>query len=350
MFYHFLPQGIYAHQFINFMRSNKKEIFNNHVFLFLSHGEKEENVTFSANDSKNVFTFFSILKFFLCLKKNDRIIIHNYSHPYLYFASACCWWKLNNVAWLVWGGDLFFFNIVKNLKYKFYEMFRKIAIKRFAYIITYGSEYDLAKKYYNAKGKVLHFLYPMSFFKMPECQNKESIFILVGNSRSVSNEHIEALKLLAKFKDENIKVFVPLSYGECPSGYVESIDKLGTEIFGEKYIPIKTMMDLRIYQEFLATIDIMVCNHRRQEAWGTIFALLLNHKKVFVRKETPTNIDFTSFGLKFFLTDDVSSMTFDEFKYFNEVDGRSNEKILMRMFSKESLIDIWNNIFTDMLN
>lgn len=350
MIYHFLPQGIYADQFVNFMRHNRDVILGKHLYLFLSHGEKEKNISFSDNDSINVFSFFSVLKVFLFLKKTDRIIIHNYSHPYLYLVSACCWWKLNKVSWLVWGGDLYFFNIKKKLKYKLYEVFRKIAIKRFACIITYGSEYEMAKKYYHVKGKNIYFLYPMIFFDIPQGILKKELFILVGNSCSVSNEHIEALTLLSKFKKEKIKIFVPLSYGNSPSGYVESIDKFGMEHFGEKYVSIKNMMELKKYQEFLSNIDIMVCNHRRQEAWGNLFTLLLNRKKVFVRRETPTNIDFNNFGLKFYLTDDIPNMTFDEFKAFNLGDGENNEKVIKNMFSNKNLINIWNNIFKSILD
>ena len=187
----------------------------------------------------------------------------------------------------------------------------------------------------------------MKFFDVPQKQStiKNELFILVGNSRSMSNEHIEVLNILSKFKDENIRIFVPLSYGDVPEGYVDAVDKVGMELFGIKYVPIKTIMDLKAYQEFLSSIDIMVCNHKRQEAWGNLFTLLRSGKKVFVRKNTATNIDFTSFGLKFSLTDDIIDMSFDEFQFLNDDDRLNNQKLLIRMFSKSNLIAIWNNIF-----
>ena len=347
MIYHFLPKSIYTEQFLDFMCDDINAFYDSHLFLILSNNINSRDKYIDNKNIKNIFNFFSILKVFLCLKKNDRIIIHSYSNPYLYLASVCCCWNLSKIAWVIWGGDLYFYNMKKKIKYKCYELFRKFSIKRFGYIVTYKSEYDLAKQYYNVIGKNINFLYPMKFFDVPQKQSKikNELFILVGNSRSMSNEHIEALNILSKFKDKNIRIFVPLSYGDVPEGYVDAVDKVGVELFGIKYVPIKTIMDLKAYQEFLSSIDIMVCNHKRQEAWGNLFTLLRSGKKVFVRKNTATNIDFTSFGLKFSLTDDIIDMSFDEFQFLNDDDRLNNQKLLINMFSKGNLIAIWNNIF-----
>ena len=114
MIYHFLPKSIYTEQFLDFICDETKAFYDSHLFLILSNNINDKDKYLNNKNIKNVFNFFSILKVFLCLKKNDRIIMHSYSHPYLYLASACCLWKLNKVAWLVWGGDLYFFNIKKN--------------------------------------------------------------------------------------------------------------------------------------------------------------------------------------------------------------------------------------------
>ena len=38
-----------------------------------------------------------------------------------------------------------------------------------------------------------------------------SIRILLGNSATKTNRHVEAMQMLSKIKDENIEVFAPLS-------------------------------------------------------------------------------------------------------------------------------------------
>ncbi|QKS92642.1 hypothetical protein [Treponema phagedenis] len=178
MVYHFFPQGIYANQFIDFMRKNTDKLYNEHKFLFLSYGETEPNKIFDSKDCANVYSFFSILKIFLFAKKDDRFIIHNYTHPYLYLSTACMCWKLKKVAWIIWGGDLYWHNSPK----------KKIT----------------TENYFNTK------------------------------------------------------------------------------------------------------------------------------------------------GLKFFLTDDIENMSFEEFKYFSQQDGELNESIITKMFSDETLVEQWNNFFINL--
>lgn len=345
MIYHFLPQGNYADQFLSFMRMNKKSFSNEHIFLFLSYGENTENKSFCSDDSKNTFTFLSILKIFLCAKKQDAVIIHNYSHPYLYLACACVWWKLDRVVWKVWGGDLYWYTEVKKGKYKIYEFLRAFTIKRFGYVSTDHSEFELIKKYYNTDAKNIYTTYPRIFFEFPKTTAHDYISILVGNSRDPSNEHIEALRLLSRFKDENIKVYVILSYGDCPAGYVENVNQVGKNYFGDKYIPIAEMMDLKTYQQFLSNVDIMICNHRRQQAWGNLLVMLKHGKKIFIRSGISTEEVFTEYGLKFFLTDDIESMSFSSFVDFPESEAKQNDTILTKMFSNETLFSLWDNLF-----
>ena len=345
MIYHFLPQGNYADQFLSFMRLNKKKFSDAHKFLFLSYGENTENKSFCSNDSKNTFTFLSILKIFLCLKRHDAVIIHNYSHPYLYLACACVWWKLDRVVWKVWGGDLYWHTEVKEGKYKIYEFLRAFTIKRFGYVSADHFEFELVKKYYHTYAENICTTYPRIFFAFPKQVPHDYISIIVGNSRDPSNEHIDALRLLSRFKDENIRIYVVLSYGDCPVGYVENVNRVGTDYFGDKYVPITGMMDLKTYHQFLSNVDIMICNHRRQQARGNLFAMLKYGKKVFIRSGISTEEVFNEYGLKFFLTDDIESTSFSSFVAFSESEAKQNDTILTKMFSNETLFSLWDNLF-----
>ncbi len=50
----------------------------------------------------------------------------------------------------------------------------------------------------------------------------------MGNSADPANEHIEALAQLEKFKESNIKIYVPLSYGN--QAYAEQVIEYGKTI------------------------------------------------------------------------------------------------------------------------
>ena len=72
------------------------------------------------------------------------------------------------------------------------------------------------KRWYGAKGKYHEcFMYPSNLYKQYNVKLKKdsTINIQVGNSADPTNNHIEAFEMLRKYKHENVKIYVPLSYG-----------------------------------------------------------------------------------------------------------------------------------------
>ena len=127
MIYHICNPSIYISQFYLF--SNKYKIHGNLDFRYIFL-EKTDILT-NRKDVRYV-SFFRLLKLFLLLKNNDRVILHSYSHPFLYVCCFLCFFKLNRFAWVIWGGDLYFYREYKNsLKYRLYEFLRKNTIRRF---------------------------------------------------------------------------------------------------------------------------------------------------------------------------------------------------------------------------
>ena len=96
------------------------------------------------------------------------------------------------------------------------------------------------------------------------------------------NYHIEVFEKLRKYRTENIKVYVPLSYGS--NSYAESVISEGKRIFGDKFYPMTKFMEKEQYFRFLMTIDVAIFANDRQQALGNIVALLYAGKKVYMRK------------------------------------------------------------------
>ena len=96
-------------------------------------------------------------------------------------------------------------------------------------IITLAQgDYDLARKWYNVKGEYFHGVYvnPITLEHLKDLDEtptsiKSTCNILLGNSANSSNNHIDGLRLLKKFNNEKIKIFVPLSYGAMRSTLIK---------------------------------------------------------------------------------------------------------------------------------
>ncbi|MEG1088236.1 MAG: TDP-N-acetylfucosamine:lipid II N-acetylfucosaminyltransferase [Bacteroidales bacterium] len=326
------------------MRENKNELIGKHCFIFITDVSYKN---FDTVDCKYVYNFFKLFKLFLFSKRNDRFILHSYMHPYLYLFSLLTFWNLKKMIWIIWGGDLYFYREPKFLKYQLYEFFRKCTIKKFKYILGLKGDYLLAQEYYKVKGSWLDgVVYPLHLDEGFKIENEENhtLRVLLGNSADPSNNHIEALEMLSRFNHLDMKVFVPLSYGGTPE-YIKMVDKAGINLLSDKYIAVKKYMRGKEYNEFLSTIDIMICNHNRQQALGNIFALFNMGKKIFIRDGITTVDLLNEYKLKFFITQDIERMGIDELAHYDLEDKVKNQTIVRLLYSNSRVISLWNKIF-----
>lgn len=118
--------------------------------------------------------------------------------------------------------------------------------------------------------------------------------IQVGNSATVTNNHIDVFKKLASFELEERKVIVPLSYGK--DDYRDYVLEKGREILGEHFYPITDFKPLDEYLSLFKHCSISIFNHHRQQAVGNIIAALWQGRTVYLG-QSPILDDFKRRGL-----------------------------------------------------
>ena len=209
------------------------------------------------------------------------------------------------------------------------------------YLLTYlPGDVEYARKRFGAKGKyVENFGYLSNIFSLSHSSDQkhnEVIHILLGNSADPANEHIEALAQLEKFKESNIKIYVPLSYGN--QAYAEQVSEYGKTIFEHKFVPLTEFMTYEKYQCFLKNIDIAIFNHKRQQAMGNTINLLGMGKVVYLREGTPQWEFFKSINIQVY-----------DLENFNiHMSSRNNNKrIVGEFFSISKLEKQWGNLLNE---
>ncbi|MBT3817266.1 MAG: TDP-N-acetylfucosamine:lipid II N-acetylfucosaminyltransferase [Candidatus Magasanikbacteria bacterium] len=280
----------------------------------------------------NILNYFSTLKNILF--KSNRIIIHS-----LYFPRISHFLFINKVFlkkcyWIMWGGDFYF--------PEKQSWFKKQVIKKIRHFITYlKGDFELAQKWYGTTGEYHEcFMYPSNLYKdyvAPEVKHS-SINILVGNSADPSNNHLEVFDKLEVFKDQDIKIYAPLSYGN--QTYAKKVIEEGKKQFGDKFEPLTDMMPFDQYLEFLGLIDVAIFNHKRQQAMGNTITLLSLGKKVFMRSDiTPWEL-FEDIDVKVF---DVENIKLD---LLDEKIKKDNQEKIKKYFSidnyKKQLQELFN--------
>lgn len=109
--------------------------------------------------------------------------------------------------------------------------------------------------------------------------------ILVGNSATPTNNHVDVFDLLARIDLGSRRIIVPLSYGD--QSYRDAVISYGEELFGDRFVPIVSYMPLAEYNALIAGCSISVMGHLRQQALGNVAAMLRLGAKVFLDEKNP---------------------------------------------------------------
>lgn len=299
----------------------------NHHYVFIT-SEKydygltpEHKVEFLHTDDD---IFITLLEY---MKISKKIILHGLWRDkvdvLLYFNQEL----LKKCYWNMWGGDFYFPETKSKIKHEI--------IKNMGYCVT-STRLDLEyiKKHYLAKGSWINsFFYPSNLYKEYKIKpkNNTTINILLGNSATETNNHFAVFNQLTKYKNENINVFVPLSYGD--KDYAKLVIARGKEIFADKFIALTEFMPFDKYMEFLSEIDIAIFAQERQQAFGNIIALLSMGKKVYLNPLSPLNEQFEEININLFNIKNFSLYPIEE------KESRKNINIIRKRFSKQELIN-----------
>ena len=282
------------------------------------------------------------IKLIADLHRAEKVILHGLFDIRIVLLLSSMPWLLKKCYWVIWGGDLYIHEAEKkdNRWYR-HEWIRRFAISRLGHFITHvRGDYELAQKWYGAKGQWHEcFMYTSNLYRDYPIEPKphDGINILLGNSATPTNNHLDALEKLRPFSDENIKIYCPLSYGDI--SYGDLVERAGSEIYGDKFIPLRNFMPFDQYLKLLSIIDIAIFNHNRQQGMGNIVGLLGMRKKVFIRNDITTWDSLKNIGAVAYNIQQI-----DLSKIENATEKQNKENI-MKYFSEKNLTLNLSKIF-----
>ena len=105
--------------------------------------------------------------------------------------------------------------------------------------------------------------------------------VLVGNSATPTNNHVEAFSLLSEIAPAfDGEVLVPLSYGSGP--YREKVIEVGRALLGDRFRPLTEFLTFPEFMDRLASCSAVLMNQKRQQGGGTLTAALYLGARVFI--------------------------------------------------------------------
>lgn len=351
-----------------FTSSNKFAIIVDDITCNFKHVENKANV------SKVVFDNNGFKDIIASLNKYDLIVLHGMT----YNNSRIVLGASNDIKflWLVWGREIYDnplaygnkvigevtkekipekINLLKKAKeflqpitYSLYystpSKWKSItqALKKINYVgVSYIEEVDFFKLNKFIKQDAMHFVYsyyPIEFiFKGLQNVSVKGNNILIGNSASRTNNHLEVFDILKNFNLESRKLIVPLSYGD--KIYGSEIEENGNNSFGDNFEALTKFMPLHKYNSYIQQCGIVIMNNYRQQAIGNIMALLWIGAKVYLDERNTLYHYLKRVGIEVFsIGEDLNTNNVKALEVLDSSLVKKNREILKKEIGEKKLI------------
>jgi dTDP-N-acetylfucosamine:lipid II N-acetylfucosaminyltransferase len=271
------------------------------------------------------------------------------------------------IVWVPWGKDLYKWdgNSTHNVKSRLGRYLTYSFYKNLRYFVgIFPPDVDFYKKKFHSKAKAFYAPYSCALYYFykdnqklfeginelisgdsheKKKKNNPQVNILIGHNCSLELKHIDMLDTVNRFNEENIKLYLPLSYDNKDNG--DSIEEHANLLFGEKSLCIRKFMSDRKYAKLLNEIDIAIFHTDRQQALGNIQMLLLFGKKVYLSESGVMYKHFSEMGFKVHKFESISGMTYQEF-ISNQDMSITKKNADERIKNIQAAVDDWEKVFT----
>lgn len=205
-------------------------------------------------------------------------------------------------------------------------------------------EFDLVKNRYGLGMNTKYYSWNYGFLekhliKNIELENVEfASAILLGNSATPTNNHIEALDIILSSHSER-HIYIPLSYGnpryaEVIKNYINCSNKLTSQCkVLDKFMPMHE------YSSIINRCGYVIMNHVRQQALGNIIATMYRGAKIFLREESIIYGFFKDHGAVIYSVQELEKKPSLLDKHLAKEDIIKNRKVIEAIWSEKIMID-----------
>ena len=283
------------------------------------------------------------------LKESNMVIIHALHTEAIIFLLQYPT-ILHKSILRIWGEELIWKKyhkisdiFIQHMKY----VVKKQIIRRIKYIISTKTEYDVIKKYYNSDA--IHVDGAMTYkynSLMPGLPMQPPVNIVVGHSGFETGNHIEILDILKKFKNEDINIYIPLSYGGTPE-YISQIKSFAKLNYSPEKIHFLTeFQDTTKYELLLRKMHIGIYNAENQTGLGNISILLSNGAKLYFNDKGLNIKIIRDRGYICNAVSEIKSTRFTDFVKLDEAVQNHNINNYVIENNEEKKIREWNDVFS----
>lgn len=317
-----------------------------------------ENILSYSNVS--VINFKNIKDFFILYKemyKSKKILLHSLNKTSFQFLLLLNYKLFKKIYWISWGADLYQWETknIESLKYRIRNIIAYKIRKKIKYFVgIFPPDIKFFEKEFKTSAKTFYASYVSGLYNplfkktlnlltlANKLKNGKCINIQIGHSCAPILNHIQVLNDLYKYKNENMRIFLPLSYGNL--AYGDKVEQHANLLFGEKAVCIRKMMSKEDYMDFLSTIDIAVFNTMRQIGLGNISPMIYMGKKIFMPEDSVMYKHYRSLDINICNYTNINNLSFSDFtKPISMIEGK--KRAVKYSMNKELKVKMWTEVF-----
>lgn len=164
--------------------------------------------------------------------------------------------------------------------------------------------------------------------------------VLLGNSATPTNNHLEALAQLRDRLPPGGRVVAPLSYGSAHAAYAGAVAEAGRTALGDRFDPLMGWMPIEAYNTRVARCGIVFMNHLRQQAVGNICAALYRGATVYLRQNNPLFEFFTGLGVTLRAIDGLEADRQAPLRELEPQDKLRNRQAIEERYRRERVVGL----------
>lgn len=261
------------------------------------------------------------------------------------------------LVWVAWGADLY----QQNYKGNITQQFKAIVDTRFKKTVPFFVgifQPDIAyfHKKYGTKAKSFFAKYAAGsetrnplYNAPPELRTikqrveaGQCVNVIIGHQANPLLSHCTVIDWLARFKAENVHIYIPLSYGDM--AYAEKTAAYAERVLGDKVTVLRDFMSQQEYMQLLQDMDIAVFHIDRQIGLGNIYPMMYMQKKIYMKSDGVMYGHFRTDGIEIQPSEALESISFDEL--LRDADMSAATAYIDALQDTAANIARWQAVFT----
>lgn len=291
------------------------------------------------------------------IRKHAHVLIHGLSLSTQTKAVLLLPKFRKKLVWVAWGADLYQDNYLSGTLLQIKHRIDTLLKKRFSFFVgIFKPDIDYFCRKYNKNAATFFAKYTTdpsagpSVYDAPPAlrqirerlESGQAINILVGHQANPLLGHKTVLDMLSRFKDENIHIYIPLSYGDLK--YAEETARYAEALFGRQVTVLRDLIPPQEYISLLGDMDIAIFHIDRQIGLGNIYPLMFMQKKLYLRSSGVMFRHFTAEGLPICPSEDLQTVSFAEFT--KDIDMSAATEYVRALHDPKADADRWQAVFS----